>query len=150
VEDGGAADGEADYGCEGGDQHDVRAEVEDIGKDGGNGEEESEYVEPERGVDRSAEILAETELQQESGESDGGYDDQGERTGESAAAGVDDDQGEREKKEAGGEDGPASGRRRGARVGSGVGQGVSLLSGYRQELYKVSAGFSNDVVVTSR
>lgn len=129
----GAADGEADDGSEGGDQHEVGAEVEDVGEDCGDGEDESQGVDPERSADWGAEVFAETELQQESGEADGGNDDQSQRAGEGATAGVDDDQREGEEKESGSEDGPAAWRVIGVRLGSGVGQGV--LS---QELY--SAG----------
>ena len=64
VQDGHAADGETNYGSQGGDQQDGGAEVKDISEDGGDGEDEAEYVEPERGADRIALVLAETELQQ--------------------------------------------------------------------------------------
>ena len=92
---GDAADGEAENGSEGGDQHEVGGEVEDVGKYSGDREEESQHVEPERSADWGAQVFAETELQQEGGESDGGDDDQGQGTGESAVAGVDDDQSQR-------------------------------------------------------
>ena len=58
-----------------------------------------------------AQIFSQTKLQQESGESDGRDHDQGERTGERGAAGVDDDQREREQKQSGGDDAPAAGLR---------------------------------------
>lgn len=122
MEDRGTADGEADYGSESGDQCEVGAEVEDVGCDGGDREDESNHVEPERGVYWSAEIFAEPELQQKSGESDGRYDDQSQGTGESAVAGVDDHQSKRQEKESGGDDGPTAGLGRRGRVGMRVGQ----------------------------
>ena len=64
VQDGDAADGEATHGSQRGDQQDGGAEVKDISEDSGDGEDEAEYVEPERGADRIALVLAETELQQ--------------------------------------------------------------------------------------
>ena len=64
VQHGDAADGEANYGSQRGDQQEGGTEAKDISKDGGDGEGESEYIEPERGVDRVTLVLAEAELQQ--------------------------------------------------------------------------------------
>lgn len=64
VQDGDAADSEANHGTQRCDQQDGGAEVKDISEDGGDGEDKSEYVEPERGADRIALVLAEPELQQ--------------------------------------------------------------------------------------
>ena len=69
-------------------------------------------------------VLAKTKLQQQSGESDGRDDHQGERAEERGTAGVDHHQSEREQEQSGGNDGPAAWLGRGGRVGSGVGQGV--------------------------
>ena len=55
-----------------------------------------------------AQVFAEAELQQESGESDGRDHDQRQRAGEGATAGVDDDQRQGKQQQAGGEDGPAA------------------------------------------
>src|ERR1700726_1486253 len=76
VQDGDAADREANHGSQRGDQQDGGAEVKDISEDGGDGKDEAEYIEPERGADRIALVLAETELQQERGKSDGSDDDE--------------------------------------------------------------------------
>jgi hypothetical protein len=54
VQHGGAADGEADYGSQRGDQQEVGAEVEDVGEYGSDREDESQYIEPERGANRRA------------------------------------------------------------------------------------------------
>jgi hypothetical protein len=54
VQHGGAADGEADHGSQRGDQQEVGAEVEDVGEDGSDREDESQYIEPERGANRRA------------------------------------------------------------------------------------------------
>ncbi len=48
VEDGGGADGKADYGAQGRDEHGVGAPVEDVGSDGREGEGYAYDVEPER------------------------------------------------------------------------------------------------------
>ena len=76
-EDGDAAAREADHCSQRGDQHYVRAEVEEVGEDGGDREDESQHIEPERRADWSAQVFAKAELQQESGESDGRYDHHG-------------------------------------------------------------------------
>lgn len=140
VEDGGGADGEADYGAQGGDEHGVGGPVEDVGGEGGEGEGYAYHVEPEGGADGGAwdAVSAEAELEEEGGEADGGYDDQGEGTVEGAVAGVDDDQGEGEEEQGRGEDGPAAWWGRRGRLGSGVWQGVPL-----QWLYSVGGAFSN-------
>jgi hypothetical protein len=115
VENGGSADGEADDGSERGDQHEVRAEAKNVGEYGSDCEDQSQHVQPKRSADFGASfgaqisISAQTQLRQQSGESDGGHDDQGERTGKRRAAGVDDDQSEREQEEAGGQNAPAAG-----------------------------------------
>ncbi len=128
MQDGDAADGEADHGSQRGDLHYGRAEVEDVGGDGGDREDESQHIEPERGADWSAQVFAKTQLQQQSGESDGRHDHQGDRAGESGTAGIDHHQSEREQEKSGGNNAPAAGLRlgleRGGRVGSDVGQGV--------------------------
>lgn len=130
MQDGGSADGEADDGSERGDQHEIGAEVREVGDHGGDGEDDSQNVQPERSADLGAcqgvRVIAQPELQQESGEPDGGYDDQGQRTIKSGAAGVDDHQSEREQEESGGDDGPAARLRLwlGGRVGCSVRQGV--------------------------
>ncbi len=95
---GGAADGEADYGSQRGDQQEVGAEVEDVGEDGSDREDESQYIEPERGANRRAQVFPETELKQESGKTDGSHHDKGKRTGERGTAGIDHHQSEREQK----------------------------------------------------
>jgi hypothetical protein len=94
-EDDGAADGEADHGSQRGDQHEVGAEVDDVGEHRGDRKDESQYIEPERGAD-VAHVFAQTKLQQESGESDSRHDHQREWAGESGTAGVDHHQSERE------------------------------------------------------
>ncbi len=124
VQDGGAADGEADHGSQRGDEQEVGAEVEEVGEDGGDREDQSHYIEPERGADRRGQVFAETQLQEQSGESDGSDDDKGERAEERGAAGVDHHQSQCEKEQTGSHDAPAAGLGRGNRVGSGVGQGL--------------------------
>jgi len=64
--------------------------MEDVGEDRGDGEEESQYIQPQRRADRNTQVFAETELQQNSGQPDGSDDDQGERAKERGMAGVDD------------------------------------------------------------
>jgi hypothetical protein len=130
MKDGGSADGEADNGSQRGHQHEIGAEVKDVGQHGGDREDESQYVEPQRGVDLGgslgAQVLAKAQLQQQRCESNGGNDDQGKRTVERGAAGVDHYHSEREQEQSGGDDGPPARLwlGRGRRVGSGVGQGV--------------------------
>jgi hypothetical protein len=132
MQDSGPADRKADNGSQRGYQHEIGAEVKDVGQNGGDGEDDSQYVEPQWGVDLGgslrAQVLAKTQLQQESCESDGRHDDQGQRTVERGAASVDHHQSEREQEQSGGDDSPAARLRlwrgRGGRVGSGVGQGV--------------------------
>ena len=118
---GGAAEGEAEYGSQRGDQKKVRAEVKDVGKYGRDGENESQHIEPKRGTD--GQIFAQTQLQQEGGQSDRGHNHQSQRTEECGTAGVDHHQSEREEQQTGGNDAPAAGLGRGGRVGSGIGQG---------------------------
>jgi hypothetical protein len=81
------ADGEGDYGGESSHEHQGWVEVEDVGEDGGYGEGYSEGVQADwsagggslrgRGLGVGAEvgtkIGAEAALQQEGGDSDGGY-----------------------------------------------------------------------------
>ena len=96
VQYGGAADAEADHGSQRGDLQKVRTEVEDIGADRGHGADKSQYIQPQRGADRSVHIFAETNLHQKSGQSDGSDDDQGERAEKRRMARVDHHQSERE------------------------------------------------------
>lgn len=98
--------------------------MQDVGDDGGEGEDESQYVEPERGANPAAALRAKTKLQEKSRESDGRDNNQGEWTGEGRAARVDHHESQGEEQQSGGNDGPAPGLGRGGRVGSGVGQGV--------------------------
>ena len=122
VENLGAAHAKAKNGSQGRDHHQVRAKVHDVGQYGGHCEDQSQNIEPERGSDFSAHILAKAKLQQERGKSDGRDDDQGERAGESGAAGINHHQSEREEQEPGGNDTPTAGL--GCGIGGGVGQGV--------------------------
>ena len=132
MQDGGSADGEADDSSQCGHQHEIGTEVKQVGCYGGDGEDDSQYVQPQRsaysGACLSVRVLAQAELQQESGESDRRYDNEGERTGKSGTAGVDHHQSEREQEQSGGDDRPAARLGLGlgprGRVGSGVGQGV--------------------------
>ncbi len=98
--------------------------MQDVGDDGGDGEDESQYVEPERGANPAAALRAKTKLQEKSGESDGRHHDQGEWAGEGRAARVDHHQSQGEEQQSGGDDAPALGLGCWGRVGSGVGQGV--------------------------
>jgi hypothetical protein len=124
AENSGAADGEAENGSQCGDEHDIGAEMQDVDDDGGEGEDETEYVEPERGANPAAALRAKTKLQEKSRESDGRDNNQGEWTGEGRAARVDHHESQGEEQQSGGNDAPAPGLGSGARVGSGVGQGV--------------------------
>ena len=118
----------ADYGAKGGDEHGVGVPVEDVGGDGGEGEGYAYDVEPEGSADGGSwdAVSAEAELEEEGGQADGGYYDQGEGAVEGAVAGVDDDQGQGEEEQGRGEDGPAAWWGRRGRLGSGVWQGVPL------------------------
>ena len=125
VENRSAADAEAQNGSQGGDQHDVCAEVDDVGDDRCDSEKQSQDVEPEWGVDVGGRVPAKTQLQQESSESDGCDYHQGEWAGEGGMAGINHDQREREEQQSGGNDAPASRFGRGTRIGCDVRQGVS-------------------------
>ncbi len=92
-----AAYRETDHGSEGSHLHQVGAEVKSIGKNRGDGAQQAEHIEPQRSAYRDAYIFSETKLHQKSSESDGGYHYDGQRTGESAAVGVDNHQHEGEK-----------------------------------------------------
>ena len=126
----GAADGKAENRSQRRYQREVGAEVENVGQERGDREDQPQCVEPKRGPDAIAHILAKAQLQEQSGETDSRHHYHGERAGESGSAGVDHDQREREQKQSGGNDAPAAGLRRwlglrdGGRVGSGVGQGI--------------------------
>ena len=124
AENGGAADGEAENGSQSGDEHEIGAEVHEVGDHGSEGEDESEHVEPERGANPAAALRAKTKLQEKSRESDGRDDNQGEWTVEGRAGGVDYHQSEGEEQQSGGNNAPAPGLERRDRVGSGVGHGV--------------------------
>lgn len=106
------ADGEAADGSERGHEHKVGAEMADVSEDRGNRADQSQYVEPEWRANLSAQVPAQTKLQQERGESDGGDNDQSQRAGESPMAGVDHHESESEKKKSGGDDGRARALRR--------------------------------------
>lgn len=108
-EDDDAAEGEADDGSEGGEEEFVGAEMKLVGEDGGEGEQDCEDVEAERGADRGSEIASQAELEQKGGEPDGGDDDDGERAGECGSAGVENDDGESEEKKSGSDEAPAAG-----------------------------------------
>lgn len=71
--------------------------MENVGENGGDREDESGNIEPQWSADfRARCILAKPKLEQESGESDGGYNHESERTGKRGTAGVDHHQSERE------------------------------------------------------
>ena len=125
---GGSADAEADYCSQRGEQQEVRAKMEKVGEDGGQGEDKSKHIEPERGAD--GQIFAETEFEQESGQSNGSDDDKSERAEKRGTAGVDYHQSECDQQQTCGNNAPAAGLGRAGRIGSGVGQGVpSLIQG---------------------
>ena len=125
---GGTADAEADDCSQRGEQQEVRAKMEKVGEDGGHGEDKSKHIEPKRGAD--GQIFAETEFEQECGQSNGSDDDKSERAEERGTAGVDHHQSERYQQQTCGNDAPAAGLGRAGRIGSVVGQGVqSLIQG---------------------
>ena len=102
----------------------LATEVQDVGDDGGDGEDESQYVEPERGADPGAALFAKTKLQEKRRESDGRDDNQREWTIKGRTAGIDHHESESEEQQSGCNDAPAPGLGRGHRVGRGVRQGV--------------------------
>ena len=124
MENGGAADGEAENRSQCGDEHDIGAEVHNVGDDGAEGEDESQYVEPEGSADPADAFFAKAKLQEKGRESDGGDHNQGEWTVEGRAAGVDHHESESEEQQSGGDDARAPGPGRGCRVRRGVRQGV--------------------------
>ena len=133
---GGTADTEADDCSQRGEQQEVRAKMEKVSEDGGHGEDKSKHIEPERGA--NGQIFAETEFEQESGQSNGSDDDKSERAEERGTAGVDHHQSECDQQQTCGNDAPAAGLGRAGRIGSGVGQGVP--SPYTGQRAKFSNG----------
>jgi len=124
VENSGAADGKAENRSQCRDEHDIGAEVHDVGDDGSEGEDETQHVEPEWGANPGAAFFAKAKLQEKRRKSDGRDHNQGEWTREGRTAGIDHHESESEQQESGGNDAPAPGLGRGNRVGSGVRQGV--------------------------
>jgi len=104
-----AADGEDTDGGEGEDLGYFRTQVQQIGEEGTERAEDAERVEPEGRVDRMNLIaIAQAELQQDGGESDGGDDHDGHWAIKRTAGGEDDDQGEGSAQEARGDNGPTA------------------------------------------
>jgi hypothetical protein len=117
-----SADGEAHNSAQSGNRQKRSAQTQYVSKDSGNSEDQSQHIQPHGRLNADARSATQAELQQECGKSDSRYDDQRQRTEESAAACVENDQSESEQQESGGEDGPARRLGRSGRVGSGVGQ----------------------------
>jgi len=57
-----AADRKADYGAESCDQHDISAEMKEIGDYRARGEDQTQHVQPQWRVDALVRIFSETEL----------------------------------------------------------------------------------------
>jgi hypothetical protein len=117
-----SADGEAHDSPERSHQHHVRTQMEDVGADRTNGEEQSHHIQPQRSANWSAQVFAKAKLQQKRGESDGRHHHQRQRTGKGASAGIDHHQRQREQEQPRREDGPAAWWWRRGRLGSGVWQ----------------------------
>jgi hypothetical protein len=141
-----AADAEAKDGAESGDLHANGAELKAVGEDGGEGEGKSEHVQPHGGMNRRAEVVAQTELQQQGSQSDCRNHNQGDGAEEGGGAGVDHHQSESEQKEARSDNGPAARFGGGSRVGCAVGQGVRLQAVQRR-LYRSGWRVSNFGIV---
>lgn len=63
----GAADGETGDGAERGEEQGVRAAVEEVGCDRGEGEDEAYDVQPKRSAHGDGEVFADLELKEERG-----------------------------------------------------------------------------------
>ena len=122
----GPADSETNDCPKCGDDHQVRAQLQVIGKNGREGEQQSKHIKPQRGVDGRTQIFAQTELHEQCGEPDGGDNDESQRTGKRRATGVDDDESESQHEQARGKNTPAARLRRDGRVGIVLGQRSSL------------------------
>ena len=97
-----------------------------IGEDGGDREEQSQDIEPEWRANRTMAVFAEPQFQKQGSEPDGGYDHQREWTGESCAAGVEDDQSKCEQKQPSSDKPPAARLGFSRRIGTRVGQGIVI------------------------
>ena len=53
-----AADGEAEDCAEGGDLHQIRVEMETVGENRADGEDQSQNIQPERRADGGSQVLA--------------------------------------------------------------------------------------------
>ena len=110
MKDDSTADGEDADGGEGEDLGDFRPQFQEVGEEGSEGTEDAERVKPHRRVDRMHLIaIAQAELHEDGGESDGRDNHDGERAVKGAASGEDDDEREGSTEQAGGDDGPAAG-----------------------------------------
>ncbi len=104
-----AADGEDADGGESKELGDFRPELEEVGEERSERAEDAQRVGPDRGVDGVRLVaIAQTKLEEDGGQSDGGDHNDGERAVEGAAGGEDDDEREGSAEQAGGNDRPAT------------------------------------------
>jgi len=67
AEDTHAAERETDDGGEGGNHHDFRAEMKEVGQHCAHGQDEAQYIQPQGRVNFPVEVFPKTELQKERG-----------------------------------------------------------------------------------
>jgi hypothetical protein len=80
VDHGNATDGETRDRSQRCNQHDIWAEMKNIGEYRANREGQPQHIQPERRVDAGAQVLPEPKLEQERSQSDGCDHDKSERT----------------------------------------------------------------------
>lgn len=115
-----AAKPETDDGSECGNQHDVRAEMKEVGQYRADGEYEAQYIQPQGWVNFPVEIFAQAQLQKERGQADGCNYEERKRTQECSLPGVENDESESKKKQPSGHQRPAARLSRNIWIGSGL------------------------------
>ncbi len=123
AQDNSAANAETNHGSERSDHQMARAEVKDVGEDSRQRENQAGNIQPKWSADGGAPIVAQAQLQQNRGQSNGGQNDDRQRACECRVPGVDNHKRQGEKEQAGGNQSPATRFVR-SRIDRRVGQGV--------------------------
>jgi hypothetical protein len=126
-----AADAEADDRSQGGNQHQSSVEMNTIGEDGDDREDQSQNIQPEGRANRTVAVFAEPQFQQQGSKSDCRYDNQREWARERCPAGIDDDQRKCQQKQSSSDKPPAARLGFGRRIGARIGQGIVIQAGKR-------------------
>jgi hypothetical protein len=100
-------DGKAGHGHKSKDWGELGVKMSEVGPETGEGKQDAEQIEPERGVDGPR--LSKAQLQYQRQEADGGKNDDRQRAAESASARIDNDQSQDTAKETGENNCPAPG-----------------------------------------